>query len=41
MNIALDLQSVFSCLAADVDGNRVITVDELVLAVNSAIVGCG
>jgi hypothetical protein len=41
LNIALDLQSVDACTAADGNGDGVVTIEELVRAVSSAILGCG
>jgi hypothetical protein len=41
INVALGLDSLTACTAADEDTNDGVTVDELVSAVDSSIHGCG
>jgi hypothetical protein len=38
--VALNGGSVDVCLILDADGDQVITIDELILAVNAALLGC-
>ncbi len=40
VSIALENQTVSACMACDVDGNGVVTVNELIQAVSAALYGC-
>jgi hypothetical protein len=41
VNIALDLSPVSACRAGDANADGEVTVDEIVVAVNNDLLGCG